>query len=246
MNNVYVYLKNKNRNEYGLPFRSLKRHKMFANTTFHIRSLYEGKKTLLDKKNGFNSMGHDNVSPSYVKEVIDDEDTNLILILTDNTKRENIRGFVLLHINDFQMELSIICVNKRPNVRTRSNINYGNGSQLINIITFLGKGLVYGIKTYALDNIVPYYYKFGWRFIVNDRATERSHLINVYHNLSEFFKRTRHYLKREKDENELIRLLFPLRGFLENRANIIRMGEAIGAEATELARDNGYQMLLIR
>jgi hypothetical protein len=245
MNNVYIYLKYRDRRVLPLP--SLKKHRVFANNTnFHIGSLYDGKRILLDKKNGFNSMGHDNVSADYIKEIIDYKNTNLILILTDNTKRENIRGFVLLYINDFQMELSIICVNKRPNVKTRSNINYGNGSQLINIIKFLGTGFVGGIKTYALDNIIPYYYKFGWRFIVSDQATERSHLIDVYRNLLEFFKRTKHYLKRDKDENELIRLLFPLRGFLEDRANIIRTGEAIGADATELARDNGYQMLLIQ
>ena len=246
MNGVFIYFNSADINRRKFPLDSFKHIESFGNIEFKIKGLRCGKKALLSKTSGFNSMGNDNIGSYYIQCAIDDDDTNLIIILTDNTVRKNIRGFALISIKDDHMVLNIICVNKRPNVRTRSNINYGSGTMLIDIIMFLGKDFIKGIRTCSLDNIIPYYYNFGWRFIVNDRATERSHFKNVCHDLSAFFKKTRNNLNRENDKKELIRLLIPLRGFLEYRANIIRTGQAVGGEATELANGDGYQMLLPR
>lgn len=242
MNKVFIYCEESQ--QHMLPIESLERQEMFKNIEFCKKNLYRGKGELFRKMNGFNSMGQNNVCTVYMEEIILKEETNMILILTDNTSRNNIRGFALLNIQESQMELIIICVNKRPNVRTRSNINYGNGSMLLNVVTFLGKDFRDGIKTNALNNMVAYYYKFGWRFISSEKAKERSHIVDVCNNLLEFFKRTRNYLIREKEKEELVRLLFPLRGSLKDRARIIRNGKAIGAEATYLASEDGYQMLL--
>ena len=46
------------------------------------------------------------------------------------------------------------------------------------------------------------------------------------------------------ETEELTGLLTGFRGKAKNRAEVIRKGEAIKGEATEIARDNGYEMLL--
>ena len=121
-----------------------------------------------------NSWCRNTLTPDYVKDVLEDEDTNLILTLTDS--KDNIRGIALLSVQRRVMELIVLCNNDVPGVKLKSNRAFGRGSMLLKLIKFLGKDLGDGIKLYALEAVITLYHKFGWKFIDSCKGKERTYI----------------------------------------------------------------------
>ena len=209
-----------------------------------IKDIQLGKEILL-KNNGstINSWCRDGLPPDYVKDVIDDEDTNLILILSDS--KDKIRGIALLSMDEMSMLLHVLCCNALPNVKTRQNVDYGSGGMLIKLIQFLGKDLEEGIKLYALETVITLYYKFGWRFVKKCGAKERKYVPEAVKNLFKYYKKNR-FTRGDLETLELTGLLTAFRGSAKGRAELIRKGEKIKQEATKEARDDGYEMILCK
>tara|TARA_B100000927_G_scaffold42218_1_gene30075 strand:+ start:1736 stop:2530 length:795 start_codon:yes stop_codon:yes gene_type:complete len=248
MSGIYIYSNNNIRKKLRL---SLKFIKIFCKVeNFLIKNndwltennLDKGKDFLINKTSNstISSWCRYEIPPDYIKDIIE-EDTNLILLLTDS--RDTVRGMALLKVKDTDMILHILCSNMLPNVKTRGNIDYGSGRMLVKMIKFLGKNLINGIQVYALKGVITFYYKFGWRFITHYKGKERSHISNAVNNLYKYYKKNKHRLGDIQTE-ELRKILLAFRGKAKDRARYIRTGNAIKKEATEEARDDGYEMRL--
>lgn len=212
-----------------------------------IDSLEYGKFFLKKHAGTFNSWCQDTLPPEYVKGEI--ETSNLIIILRDSDG--DIRGIALLYVGPdantgkVQMELLVLCSALRPASSDKQDKQYARGGDLLKIVQFLGRNLPDGIKLYALETVIPLYYRFGWRFIFDCKAQERQYIEDLVKDLAEYFKVHR-FDRGDKDTEELENLLTGFRGRAKDIAELIRTGEAVGREAFNLARDNGFEMLLCR
>ena len=203
-----------------------------------------GKEILLKNSEiTINSWCRDGLPPDYVKETVEDDETNLILILSDS--KENIRGIALLYVDEISMLLHVLCCNALPSVKTRGKIDYGSGGMLIKLIKFLGRDLEEGIKLYALETVITLYYKFGWKFIKNCKGKERKYIPDAVKNLFKYYKDNRFTLG-DLETLELTELLTGFRGSAKGRAELIRKGKLTKKEATQSARDDGYEMILCK
>ena len=188
---------------------------------------------------------------SYLPEEEDDitrAPTNLILILYDTDQypqRKIPRGIALCSVNATRMKLLVLGAT-RPSMAIR-NRHYARGGQLLRAVQYLGARRTY-IELYALETVITLYHKFGWRFIDpanckpgnSGGAAERTHYGEAVKALLELYKAA---APGEPNEEHLTALLLPFRGFAMDRAGMWRQGKR-GTEATEAARDNGYQMIL--
>ena len=210
-----------------------------------IDSLENGKLFLKKTVGTFNSWCQNTLPPDYVKAEI--KTSNLIIILRDSDG--DIRGIALLYVGPdantgkVQMELLVLCSALRPASSDKQDKQYARGGYVLKLIQLLGRKLPDGIKLYALETVIPLYYKFGWRFIFDCRAQERQYIEGLVGDLAEYLKVHR-FDRGDKDTEELAKLLTGIRGRAKNIAALIRKGEATGREAFNIARDNGFEMLL--
>jgi hypothetical protein len=191
----------------------------------------------------FNSWCQDTLPPEYVKSEL--EDSNLIIILRDSDG--SIRGIALLNVYERQMELLVLCSASRPAAADKARKMFGRGIDLLKMIQLLGRNMSDGIKLYALETVIPLYYKFGWRFLFDCRSQERGYIEGAVKELAKYFKDHRFDKGGiDDDDEELVGLLTAFRGRAKGAAELIRMGEAKGKDAFNLARDNGFEMLLCK
>ena len=202
-----------------------------------IGSLEEGKVFLKKDNKTYNSWCQDLLPPEYVKEEL--EDANLVLILRDGDGA--IRGIALLEVGEEQMELLVLCSASRPASSKVSHKIYGRGTELLRLIQFLGKDFTKGIKLYALEHVIPLYYKFGWQFLFSCNAVERPYIEDAVKNLAEHFKAF-----GTDDTAELTGLLTGFKGRAKYITEVMREQGVMSGEALEEAREYGFEMLLCR
>jgi hypothetical protein len=187
----------------------------------------------------FNSWCQNTLPPNYVKGEI--EDSNLIIILRDSDGA--IRGIALLYVGETQMELLVLCSAARPASADKQDKVYARGTDLLKMVQFLGRNLPEGIKLYALETVIPLYYGFGWRFLFDCKAQERQYIEDAVEDLATYLKEHRFDIG-DKETVELEGLLTAFSGRAKEKAALIRSGKAKGLKAFNLARDNGFEMLL--
>ncbi len=207
-----------------------------------IGHITKAHKLLKKTKGTFEAWCQGGLPYDYVKDVIGDiEETNLIIILRDSDG--TMRGIALLNVSESQMELLVLCSAQRPASSDKQDKFYGKGSDLLKLIKFLGRNLKDGIKLYALENVIPLYYKFGWRFIFTCDAKERSYVEDAVKDLATYFEDHRFDLG-DKETDELFGILTGFKGRTKGLAEQIREKGIKGKEAFEQVKDNGFEMLL--
>lgn len=203
----------------------------------------QGAEYLLRDDATYNAWCQKSLEPDYVRgEIVD---SNLIIILRDSDTA--MRGIALLKVNEEQMELLVLCCAARPASQEYLDKTFARGIDLIRAIQFLGKDLPHGIKLYALEKVIPLYYRFGWRFLFDCQAQERKYIEDAVKTLAKFYKG--HRFDRggiDDDDEELVGLLTAFKGRAKGMSEIIRTGDAKGIDAFNIARDNGFEMLLCR
>lgn len=206
-----------------------------------VGELEEAHEYLRKDAGTFNSWCQDTLPPAYVKSEL--EDSNLIIILRDSDG--SIRGIALLKVYETQMELLVLCSASRPAAADKARKMFGRGIDLLKMIQLLGRNMPDGIKLYALETVIPLYYKFGWRFLFDCRSQERGYIEGAVKELAKYFKDHRFDKGGiDDDDEELVGLLTAFRGRAKGAAELIRTGQAKGKDAFNLARDNGFEMLL--
>ena len=201
----------------------------------------QGEEYLVRDNATFNAWCQNSLPPDYVRGEI--KDSNLIIILRDSDTA--IRGIALLKVYEEQMELLVLCCAARPASEEYLDKIFARGIDLIRAIQFLGKDMPHGIKLYALETVIPLYYRFGWRFLFDCQAQERKYIEDAVKTLAKFYKG--HRFDRggiDDDDEELVGLLTAFKGRAKGMPEIIRRGEAKGIDAFNIARDNGFEMLL--
>jgi len=117
------------------------------------------------------------VTEDYTKDALTDADAIVISYDTRGGKITSARGFAALELRPEKGEvyIDLICNAARPKVALRTDAVIPGGSAMLNQIKAFAvhKGYKY-IKLKALEHVIPYYYRFGWRFISGCGAKENS------------------------------------------------------------------------
>ena len=175
--------------------------------------------------------------------------TDIIVIQRDRDIKKNklasIRGIALLKIltsynsltssqsNPPSLELLILGNAKSSTITTRysKNIHCGRGSHMIAFI----KSLQTTIQLYSIDNTIPYYYQYGWRFYNHPKQKrERSHYKQAVSNLQQALE--------QKDEKQIHKTLQPFTKFTHWIEELLSDNSL--EEAREQAINNGFRMIL--
>ena len=162
-------------------------------------SLIEGIKLLSRPRGSLSAYVHHALPEDYIQEQLYYH-TDIIIIQRDRDIKKNklasIRGIALLKIltsynsltssqsNPPSLELLILGNAKSSTITTRysKNIHCGRGSHIIAFI----KSLQTTIQLYSIDNTIPYYYQYGWRFYNHPKQKkERSHYKQAVSNLQQ-------------------------------------------------------------
>lgn len=202
------------------------------------------------------------IAPSFTP---DDTPSNLIIIQYDTDKKgkqSSMRGIALCQvkyddiivkssdkfeeIDDTKVTMKLLVLGnaKKSSVKLRDPKKIKGGSNIIKAIQFIGKNIPNGIELYALETVISYYWKFGWRFMSSCLADKPSHI-----GKKEIDKLLNFHLKHgdpneyNTDENEKYeKILTNFNRFSDKfYKDLHHEGKEI---ATERAGDNGYRMLL--
>ena len=115
------------------------------------------------------------VTEDYTKDALTDADAIVISYDTRGGKITSARGFAALELRPEKGEvyIDLICNAARPKVALRTDAEIPGGSAMLNQIKAFAvhKGYKY-IKLKALEHVIPYYHRFGWRFISGCGAPE--------------------------------------------------------------------------
>ena len=177
--------------------------------------------------------------------------TDIIVIQRDRDIKKNkltsIRGIALLKVltntNSFtniprnppSLELLILGNAKSSTITTRysKNIHRGRGSHMIGFI----KSLQTVIQLYSIDNTIPYYYQYGWRFYNHPKQKkERSHYKQAVSNLQQALE--------QKDEEQIHKTLQPFTKFTHWIEELLSDDSL--EEARQQAINNGFRMILLK
>ena len=102
------------------------------------------------------------------------------------------------------------------------------------MIAFI-KSLQTAIQLYSIDNTIPYYYQYGWRFYNHpEQQKERRHYKEAVSNLQ-------HALE-QKDEEQIHKTLQPFTKFTHWIEELLSDDSL--EEAREQAINNGFRMIL--
>ena len=175
--------------------------------------------------------------------------TDIIVIQRDRDIKKNklisIRGIALLKIltsynsltssqsNPPSLELLILGNAKSSTITTRysKNIHCGRGSHMIAFI----KSLQTTIQLYSIDNTIPYYYQYGWRFYNHPKQKrERSHYKQAVSNLQQALE--------QKDKEQIHKTLQPFTKFTHWIEELL--SDYSLEEARKQAINNGFRMIL--
>ena len=183
-------------------------------------SLIQGIK-LLGRPRGTLSAIVRNVLPEdYIQEQLNYH-TDIIIIQRDRDIKKNkqttIRGVALLKIlttsintssntspNPCPLELLVLGNAQTPTITTRysKHICRGRGHHIIALL----KSLQQSIQLYSIDNTIPYYYQYGWRFYNHPKQkNERGHYKQAVTNL--------HLAIQTKDQLQIHQRLQPFTKF---------------------------------
>ena len=143
-----------------------------------------------------------------------------VIVLSRDDKGA-LRGFAALLLTpaEGKVYIDLICNAKPPTVGTRSNNRFPSGRDLLDAIkTYtVTKGYRY-IELKALEHVISYYYRFGWRFISKCGAKENpvrsaqvQQLLNVLRAAGDPDKYT------EEEEARVSAALQPFRGYQKGR-----------------------------
>ena len=124
----------------------------------------------------------------------------LLKVLTSINSLTNIQSNTPSHSSFPPLELLILGNAKSSTITTRysKNIHRGRGSHMIAFI----KSLQTAIQLYSIDNTIPYYYQYGWRFYNHpEQQKERSHYKQAVSNLQQALE--------QKDEEQIHKTLQP-------------------------------------
>jgi hypothetical protein len=220
-------------------------------------SLIKGIKVLSRPRGTLSAFVHHALPEDYIQDQLYYH-TDIIIIQRDRDIKKNkltsIRGIALLKIltstnsltNNLNnpnypqthyppppLELLILGNAKSSTITTRysKNIHRGRGSHMIAFI----KSLQTAIQLYSIDNTIPYYYQYGWRFYNHPKQKkERSHYKQAVHNLQEALK--------QKDEEQIHKTLQPFTKFTHWIEELLSDDSL--EEAREQAINNGFRMIL--
>ena len=157
----------------------------------------------------------------------------LLKVLTSTNSFTNIESYPTTYYSFPPLELLILGNAKTSIITTRysKNIHRGHGSHMIAFI----KSLQTAIQLYSIDNTIPYYYKYGWRFYNHlEQKKERSHYRQAVNNLQQALK--------QKDEHQIHKTLQPFTKFTHWIKELLSDDSL--EEAREQAINNGFRMIL--
>ena len=102
------------------------------------------------------------------------------------------------------------------------------------MIAFI-KSLQTTIQLYSIDNTIPYYYQYGWRFYNHPKQKkERNHYKQAVSNLQQALE--------QKDEEQIHKTLQPFTKFTHWIEELLSDDSL--EEAREQAINNGFRMIL--
>jgi hypothetical protein len=196
------------------------------------------------------------------------EDADVILVSRDKIKNTlyDVRGFVCIKLgknarggtDKDSIYIDLICnaAAKRGAVGKRGDVKeIASGKLLLNAVKKFASEAGYpkiGLK--ALETVIPYYYKFGWRFVKSCDAAEKDWIKEDVGNLFSALRISNEEAKEQKVTEELQKFKRFLPGLSKETAlRTIRYSDddefedAIDANTIRAhvgsLRDNGYPML---
>ena len=200
-------------------------------------SLAEGQKLLSRPRGILSALVRHELPEDYIYDQIYNEADIIIIQMDRDTKLNKftaIRGIALLKYNTTNNILNLLILGnaKASTIVTRNshNIHRGRG---FHIIAFL-KSLHKSIQLYSIDNTIPYYYQYGWRFYNHpDQKKERTHYKDAVGHL--------HLSIQMKDPEKIHQALNPFMKFTQWVEEILS-DDSI-EESRELAKNNGFRMI---
>ena len=217
-------------------------------------SLIEGIKLLSRPRGSLSALVRHALPEDYIQDQLYYH-TDIIVIQRDrdikNNKLTSIRGIALLKVltstnsltniqsnrpsySSFPpLELLILGNAKSSTITTRysKNIHRGHGSHMIAFI----KSLQTAIQLYSIDNTIPYYYQYGWRFYNHpEQQKERRHYKEAVCNLQQALE--------QKNEHQIHKTLQPFTKFTHWIEELLSDDSL--EEAREQAINNGFRMIL--
>lgn len=157
----------------------------------------------------------------------------LLKVLTSANSLTNIQSNTPSHSSFPPLELLILGNAKSSTITTRysKNIHRGRGSHMIAFI----KSLQTAIQLYSIDNTIPYYYQYGWRFYNHpEQQKERRHYKEAVRNLQQALE--------QKNEHQIHKTLQPFTKFTHWIEELLSDDSL--EEAREQAINNGFRMIL--
>ena len=157
----------------------------------------------------------------------------LLKVLTSTNYLTNIQSNTPSYSSFPPLELLILGNAKTSTITTRysKNIHRGRGNHMIAFI----KSLQTAIQLYSIDNTIPYYYQYGWRFYNHpEQQKERRHYKEAVRNLQ-------HALE-QKNEHQIHKTLQPFIKFTHWIEELLSDDSL--EEAREQAINNGFRMIL--
>ena len=209
-------------------------------------TLAQGQELLCRPRGTLSTLVRNQLPEDYIYDQIY-ETANIIIIQRDRDIKLNrftsIRGIALLKLtsdtssdtsSDTAPTLNLLILGnaKASKIITRNSHNIHRG-QGYHIIAFL-KSLQKPIQLYSIDNTIPYYYQYGWRFYNHPKQkTEREHYKHAVHHL--------HLSIQTKDPAQIHQALNPFMKFTPWVEEILSDNSL--EESRELAKNNGFRML---
>lgn len=224
--------------------------------------LYDTKKTQIteDKKKkilkSVLTMCNNQITKEYAEESIDNSDYVLVSYDHDNKKgkERSIRGFCNLQIfvnnsNEKYLYIDLICSAQQSARKTKSNVNITRGKDLLEEIDILAIILKCKyIELKALEHVIPYYYKFGYRFKNNCETPEKKELKQYVNDLKKLLisADTPYKLKELQISKNYIKILNKFSSYMHGFYSDTLMSQPRKPNNDtykEELRNNGYSMI---
>ena len=208
----------------------------------NLKPLQDGKDHILSNKLSLQAISRNKIVSKYIFECV--EGSNMILVTHDiheNSRREviigSIRGFAICSVASSLMTLDLIGSGKPQIMEFRNMKKQIRGATILQHVVRLGSKMRDGIELFAVADVIPLYWGFGWRFqdtCKQQRTREHEDHVKT---LAKFLKTSP--LVRFETVQKFVR------PFAVYGKGYFKTANEVGVQkAEEDAYDNGYRMIL--